>query len=116
MADCRPIYIILTLGNRPIARGTFWVVRNEPLPVSPLVRMWLAPSLRRRPLLICRSPLSNSSGLILPEGPWQESALKMIAQAASKELRKLDGSFLIFDYLDGEPDKKAGLAGAIQVH
>lgn len=108
MADCRPIYIILTLENRPIARATFWVVRNEPLPVSPLVRAWLAPSLRRRPLLICRSPLSNSSGLILPEGPWQEDALKMIAQAASKELHKLDGSFLIFDYLDGSQTKRPG--------
>jgi hypothetical protein len=108
MEDCRPIYIILSLENRPVARGTFWVVREEPLPVSPFVRKWLAPSLRRRPLLICRSPLSNSSGLILPEGSMQASALKMIAQAAFRELRKLDGSFLIFDYLDESQTTRQG--------
>jgi predicted N-acyltransferase len=100
MQGCQPIYIILSMEKRPIARATFWVVREEPLPVAPFLRTWLKPILRRWPLLVCRSPLSNSSGLILPEPPLRESALEYISEAASKELRRLGGSFLVFDYLE----------------
>ena len=108
MEGCLPIYIILTKENRPVARGTFWLVREEPLPVPPFMRTWLNPSLRRWPLLICRSPLSNSSGLILPEAPLREAAVKMIAEAAAKELRRLHGSFLVFDYLNNSQAKWPG--------
>ena len=113
MADCNPIYIILSLDNQPVARGTFWLVRAEPLPVSPFLRRLLAPILHRWPLLICRSPLSNSSGLILPEGPLRESALACIAQTAYRELRRLGDSFLLFDYLQAEQTKWETFSRAI---
>jgi len=108
MADCSPIYILLSRHGNAVARGTFWLVRSEPLPVSPFIRSLLSPLLRRRPLLICRSPLSNSSGLILPEGPLRESALRMIGETAANELRRLGGSFLIFDYLEPDQTKWIG--------
>ena len=109
--DCPPVYIIVSLHDRPIARGTFWLVRNEPLPVSPFMRIWLAPLLRRRPLLICRSPLSNSSGLILPEGPLREAALSAIVAQAQVQARRRHCSFLMFDYIDPAQLKAAWPAG-----
>jgi Acetyltransferase (GNAT) domain len=108
MAGCQPVYIVLSLDHQPVARGTFWLVRSEPLPVSPVIRSLLAPTFRRWPLLICRSPLSNTSGLILPKTPWRENALRLIAETAFIELRRLGGSFLLFDYLDPEQVKWAG--------
>jgi hypothetical protein len=108
MAGCQPVYIVLSLDHQPVARGTFWLVRAEPLPVSPVIRSLLAPTFRRWPLLICRSPLSNTSGLILPEASWRENALRVIAETAFKELRRLGGSFLLFDYLDPDQVKWAG--------
>ena len=108
MADCQPVYIILSLDKQPVARATFWLVRSEPLPISAPLRSLLAPALRRWPLLICRSPLSNSTGLILPEAPWREEALRVIAETALRELRRLRGSFLLFDYLEPDQAKWAG--------
>jgi Acetyltransferase (GNAT) domain len=108
MAGCRPVYIILSHERRPVARGTFWQVRDEPIPVSAPVRRWLTPILQRWPLLICRSPVSNSSGLILPEPPLREPALRMIAEAAARVLRRSGGSFLVFDYMEGSQTKLPG--------
>jgi len=122
MADCRPIYIILTKDNQPVARGTFWLVRDEPLSVSPSVQFWLKPILNRWPLLLCRSPLSNSSGLILPESHLRDTALKIIVEEAVKEAKRYHCSFLLFDFLaetdaffpgwpDGFADRNAGDPG-----
>ena len=108
MEGCRPIYIILIQRSLPVARATFWLVRDEPLPVSPFLRPLIHPVLHRWPLLICRSPLSNSSGLILPKSPLQEDALRVISESASKELRHLGASYLIFDYLEHDLSKWTG--------
>lgn len=105
MADCQPVYILLTLADRMAARATFWLVREEPLPIPPPARTLLQTVFRRWPLLICRSPLSGLSGLILPDPPLRDEALNVIARVALAELRRLGGSFLIFDYL--EPDQTA---------
>ena len=102
MADCLPVYIILSLDGTPAARATFWLVREEPLPVPSLAQFLLRPLIRRWPLLICRSPLSNSSGLILPELPLRRTALDTILSAAHDEARKYKASFLIFDFLEQE--------------
>jgi predicted N-acyltransferase len=99
MADCPPFYIILSLDEKPVARASFYLVRQEPLPLPPLLRTPAQAVLTRWPLLICRSPLAGISGLILPDPPLREQALGTIAQAASAELRRTGGSFLIFDYL-----------------
>ena len=106
MAGCLPVYIILSLDGRPAARATFWLVRAEPLPAPPLGQFLLQPLLRRWPLLICRSPLSNASGLILPakypkgEPPLRRAALETIISAAHDEAQKFEASFLIFDFLE----------------
>jgi len=99
MADCPPFYILLTLNNMAVARGTFWLVRDEPLPINPPLRTLAQAVFRHWPLLICRSPLAGLSGLILPDPPLRDEALNLIAQTVLKELHRLHGSFLIFDYL-----------------
>ena len=99
LEGCQPIYIILTKDNQPVARGTFWLVRDEPLPVPPLLRSWFKPILNHWPLLLCRSPLSNSSGLILPESYLRDPALKIIVEEAIKEAKRYHCSFLLFDFL-----------------
>jgi hypothetical protein len=108
MAGCQPVYIILSLDHQPVARATFWLVRAEPLPVPSVIRSLLAPTFRRWPLLICRSPLSNTSGLILPDAPCRENALRIIAETAFIQLHRLGGSFLLFDYLEPDQVKWAG--------
>ncbi len=104
MDDCQPVYILVKRGGKAIARATFWLVRNEPLPVEPkTVRSALQAYLRRRPLLICRSPLANLSGLILPEQNPAD-CLRLIADAAKSALRELKGSFLLFDFMEAGRD------------
>jgi len=101
MSDCVPIYMILRQNNQPVARATFYLVKNEPLPISPVLRRLIAPVFKRWPLLICRSPLSSASGLILPStSPLREEALEKIAHEGLRLLKEYSGSFLIFDYLE----------------
>ena len=101
MSDCAPIYMILRQNNQPVARATFYLIKNEPLPIPPFLRRLIAPIFRRLPLLICRSPLANASGLILPDtSPLREEALEKIAQTGQAILKEYRGSFLIFDYLE----------------
>ncbi len=99
MEDCQPIYIILSQDAQPVARATFWLVRREPLPIHPILQHWVQPIFHRWPLMICRSPLSNLSGLILPEGSLRQPALGMIAKIARNELKRTGGSYLLFDFL-----------------
>jgi predicted N-acyltransferase len=104
MADCRPVYILVRRGGETIARATFWLVGNEPLPIeSKTVRSALQAYLRRRPLLICRSPLAYLSGLILPEQN-PENCLRLIVDTAKSALRGLKGSFLLFDFMEAGRD------------
>ncbi len=103
MADCIPVYIILSWQDEVVARATFWVIRNEPLPIAPsLIRSAIQALLRKRPLLICRSPLANVSGLILPDPPLRQSALETLIGVAKEEARKNNASFLLFDYIKEE--------------
>ena len=103
MDDSMPVYIILAQNGEPVARATFWVIRNEPLPISwRPVRGSLQAVLRHWPLFICRSPLSNSSGLILPEPPLRGPALEAIKRAAMEEAKKQRASFLVFDFMEEE--------------
>ncbi len=106
MQGCEPVYLAVCQGEKPIARATFWVVRNEPLPVSPALYRRLKGFFQRWPLFICRSPLSNSSGLVLPEGPLGEQALALLAAEALRQARRHHCSFLIFDFLTEEESRK----------
>lgn len=112
MADCLPTYIVLRLNQRPVARATLWRVENEPLPLPPgKTRDFIQALFRRWPLLVCRSPLSNSSGLVLPESPLRAPALLALANLAREQLRQQAGSFLLFDYLSEAESDLPGWRG-----
>ena len=118
LAGDLPIYVTLYRAGEPHARATFWLKNQESLPTrSRVVRFIVDSVLRYRPLLACRSPISGTSGLILPEPPHQESALKTILSTAQELARKHRASFLLFDYLDpvqmgwpGWPDEYVRMA------
>ncbi len=108
MAGSTPLYICVSHFGAAVARATFWLVRDEPLPLTPgPLRSALHAFLYRRPLLICRSPIASTSGLILPDTPMRKAALDTILEAAREYGRKMRASFVVFDYLS--PDL-AGLA------
>jgi predicted N-acyltransferase len=104
LSNDKPIYAILSRRGEMVARGTFWLTRQEPLPTSSRVVRRAGEALMRRwPLLICRSPLTSVSGLILPEPPLRDPALQIITQAAREQAYQHRASFVIFDYLS-EPE------------
>jgi predicted N-acyltransferase len=111
MADCPFFYITLTLDSQPLGRGTFILIRDEPLPLPPLVRSLLRPTLRRWPLLVCRSPLSNQTGLLLPEGPARQAARERILAEAEQIARQERCSFLLCDYVEAEETRQKWPAG-----
>lgn len=103
--DASSLYVLLSLNGEPVARATFWLLRHEPLPVPlKFVRSAMATAFRRWPLLMCRTPLTDISGLILPEEPaLRNAALLTFAQIARQWGREQGASFTVFDYLlDGE--------------
>lgn len=109
LADSLPIYIILSQEGKPVARGTFWLTRQEPLPIDSIVMRRLAEALIRRwPLLIGRAPLTDVSGLILPEAPLRDAALRIIIQVAHEQARAHRASFVLFDFLEHLETKWAG--------
>lgn len=102
--DANSLYILLTLDGEPVARATFWLLRHEPLPVPlKLVRSAMATAFRRWPLLMCRTPLTDISGLILPQDPeLRNAALRTFAEIARDWGREHGASFTVFDYLVDE--------------
>lgn len=115
LADDQPIYITLFRQGKAIARATFWVTKYEMLEVEPkFVHSALRTFLRHRPLMMCRSPLSSLSGLILPDSPLRQAALETIVAVAREQARHYKASFLAFDFLAPEavaaPGWPAGFA------
>jgi predicted N-acyltransferase len=101
LANDKPIYLLLCIAGEPVARATFWLKRQEALPISSgALRCLFNLLLHRWPLLACGSPLSGSSGLVLPRPPLRDSALETIVQYGKKLLVQYRASFLLFDYLD----------------
>jgi predicted N-acyltransferase len=101
MSDCHPAYLLIQEGNELIARACLWLVRNEPLPpklFAPL-RKLVSALLKRWPLLICRSPMANTSGIILPEDSRRSATLFALVEAALKHAKQQSASFVLFDYL-----------------
>lgn len=100
MSDCKPFYLLAYQEGMLIGRAVLWEIHNEPVPAKPGVgRALLQATLRRWPLLVCRSPLSNASGLILPSSTLREEVLYAIGETAlgiSKQTRSLA---LMFDFL-----------------
>jgi predicted N-acyltransferase len=100
MADCEPTYLTVSEDGRALARAALWRVRDEPLPIiyAPAGHL-LQAYLRRRPLMICRSPLSSMPGVLLPPPPLREAALPILAAAAREQAEAARASFLVFDFL-----------------
>lgn len=101
LADDSPIYLVLSSAGEPVARATFWLKKRETLPISSrLLSRFVAATLSRWPLLACRSPLSSTSGLALPEPPLRDAALETIVRCARDLAEQFGASVLLFDYLD----------------
>ncbi|MFZ5819115.1 MAG: GNAT family N-acetyltransferase [Chloroflexota bacterium] len=101
MADCRPTYFLVYDGDDLVARAAFWRVANEPLPdLPPALRTLAASLLRRWPLFICRSPLANTTGLLLRDGAGRAEILSVLGEAAIAEAGRKGASVALFDYLD----------------
>lgn len=99
MAECQPTYLLALEADKPIASAALFRIHNEPLPLPSIARQFMASVLKRRPLLVCRSPLADTSAMLLPGEPLRDQALSALAQAAQKEFKKQRCSFLIFDFL-----------------
>jgi predicted N-acyltransferase len=103
--DAASLYILLSKDGEPVARATFWLLRNEPLPVQArVVRSVMGMAFRRWPLLMCRTPLTDISGLILPKDlTLRNEALTAFTEIARDWGRRRGVSFTVFDYLhEGE--------------
>lgn len=99
MADSQPTYLVASNGDTPIAGAALFRVQNEPLPLPKVARRFMESILKHRPLLVCRSPLADTSALLLPGEPVRDDALHALASAAQDEFKKQKCSFLVFDYL-----------------
>jgi hypothetical protein len=99
MADCLPTYLVAWDGDTPVAGMALFRVHNEPLPLPRVARQFMSSVLKRRPLLVCRSPLADTSALLLPGEPLRDEVLPLLASAAQDEFKKQHCSFLVFDYL-----------------
>ena len=99
MAECEPTYLIAMDGDMPVASMALFKVHNEPLPLPAVARQFMAAILKRRPLLVCRSPLADTSALLLPGEPQRDEILPILTNAALEQFKKQRCSFLIFDYL-----------------
>ena len=99
MADCPPTYLIAWDDEDPIAGAALFKIKNEPLPLPKIARQFMSSILERRPLLVCRSPLADTSALLLPGEPLRDNVLPVLAGAAQEEFQKQRCSFLVFDFL-----------------
>jgi hypothetical protein len=95
MTDSPATYLIAKDGDKPVAGAALFRVTNEPLPLPEAAREFMADIFKSKPLLVCRSPLADTSAMLLPGEP----ALTAIGRAAQEEFRKQKCSFLLFDYL-----------------
>lgn len=99
MADSPATYLIAWDGKTPVGGAALFRVTNEPLPLPSIARNFMASIFKHRPLLVCRSPLADTSALLLPGGALHDEALVALSQAAQEEFKKQRCSFLVFDYL-----------------
>lgn len=103
MADSEPTYLVIYHHDQPIARATFWRSPNEPIALSSaILRRGIQRIFDRWPLLMCYSPLSSISGLILPDSPLRKAVQSTIDAMALSLLREKGCSFLLFAYLPKE--------------
>lgn len=108
MADSPATYLVVWDGDTPVAGAALFRVSNEPLPLPEVARRFMESIFKHKPLLVCRSPLADTSAMLLPGEPMRDEALSVLALAAQEEFRKQKCSFLVFDYLLTEQLKYPG--------
>src|SRR5512138_377884 len=69
MADSPATYLIAWDGEMPVAGAALFRVSNEPLPLPEVARRFMESIFKHKPLLVCRSPLADTSALLLPGEP-----------------------------------------------
>ena len=99
MPDCPPTYLIAWDGKTPVASAALFRVYNEPLPLPEVARRFMASVFKHRPLLVCRSPLADTSALLLPGEPLRDETLTVLGKAAQDQFKQQRCSFLVFDFL-----------------
>ncbi len=104
LSDSPAIHIQVSNGEDPIARASFWLERSDALPIPARVQPLARAAIRRWPLCVCRSPVANRSGLVLPEPPQRDEAMRAINNTIGELARKENVSFVLYDYLDGAAD------------
>ncbi len=103
LAGDTPFYVLLSRHGEAVSRAAFWLVRQEPLPISwPPARRGMQAVFRHWPLVICRTALANAPGLILPAGEERHTALKTITRHAYDFAREHGASAVFFDNLSPE--------------
>jgi predicted N-acyltransferase len=101
MADYSPTYLLVYDEGNLIARASFWLIHDEPLPEMPSpLRALVMSHIKRWPLFICRSPLSNTTGIVMSETLNRNSILSKLTDAAFEEASRRRASLVVFDYLD----------------
>lgn len=99
MAEAKPTYLLAYDGTSAVAGAALFKVHNEPLPLPAIAREFMASVFKHKPLLACRSPLADTSALLLPGEPLRDKALSALAKAAQEQFKKQKCSFLLFDFL-----------------
>lgn len=99
MADAKPTYLLAYDGTTAVAGAALFKVHNEPLPLPAIAREFMASVFKHKPLLACRSPLADTSALLLPGEPLRDAALSALTKAAQEQFKKQKCSFLLFDFL-----------------
>lgn len=103
MNDSQPTYLLVYQRGKLLGRAALWKIKNEPLPIGPGIgRSLLELILRCWPLLICRSPLANTTGLMLPPEPLRTDVVNALSEAALKVSRQAHCLALVFDFLSKE--------------
>jgi hypothetical protein len=101
MADYSPTYLLVYNEENLVARASFWLIHNEPLPEMPsFLRKLVTSQIKRWPLFICRSPLSNTTGVVISETQDRNSILSTFTDMAIKEAGRRRASVVVFDYLN----------------
>jgi predicted N-acyltransferase len=115
LVNDRPMYVNVSYRGEAIGRATFWLTTDAPLPVgSSMIRRGLGILFRRWPLLVCRSPVADVSGLLLPADPsLRRGALEAIREAARELARQHNVSFVLMDYLLNAETKMDWPAGFV---
>jgi predicted N-acyltransferase len=109
MPECSPVHILLFRDGCTFARGSYWLMWNDALPISsPLGRKAAEWMIKHKPLLVCRSPVANVSGLVLPE-TGRRDALIGLMETAEAYAKSTGVSFILYDYLNPQEVKTAVL-------